>query len=252
MCAFLDSSTPWMEKERWKTLHTSSWSLFMIQTSKIMSTIPTQLFRFPQIFIKEASGLRIILFRKSINISHAGDFIWFTLLIITRSRLFCTQLQSFWTSWTGRRRLRKSSWRTARRIRHCCGRRSAVPRVSLATTQVAPDNRPLWNLMSTLRGQGTFWNAPKQGLTQIYMHSRINRTCFLFSFFQRHLGKPPIKLTCMTSGGDPGTVCRLQFIFMPEVQRIYKGWHIASSLFIHHRYIQGASSPKDMVILVDV
>lgn len=44
-----------MEKERWKTPLTSSWSLSTIQTSKTTSTTPTQLSRFPRTFTREAS-----------------------------------------------------------------------------------------------------------------------------------------------------------------------------------------------------
>lgn len=51
------------------------------------------------------------------------------------------------------------------------------------------------------------------------------------------------------SGGGPGTVLVLKHVGVTGVVDLELK---ISSVFICHRYIQGASSPKDMVILVDV
>lgn len=60
-CVLCYGSTPWMEKERWRTPHTSNWSLCTTPTSKTTSTIPTRLFRFPRTSTKEVRGARLVL-----------------------------------------------------------------------------------------------------------------------------------------------------------------------------------------------
>lgn len=68
-------------------------------------------------------------------------------------------------------------------------------------------------------------------------------------FFQLHRGNHLIKLTCMTSEDDHGGVYAFQncsfFLVLIVLCR-------SVQLYLCYRYIQGASSPKDMVILVDV
>lgn len=66
------ASIPWMGKERWRILHTLSWSLCMIQTSKTTLTIHTRPSRYLQTFIKEASYYCFFFF--SLTGKHVTDF----------------------------------------------------------------------------------------------------------------------------------------------------------------------------------